>query len=139
MRFFFDNCISVNLAAAMRLLNEPFHDIEHLTKRFSPDALDVDWIPVVAEEPETILVSADPAITTSKKEKEIWRHSGLTSFFFGADFARLHIWVQVSEVVNWWPAIVMTAKEAPRGSGFLLPLKGSKKAPRLIYGPLGPD
>lgn len=122
----------------MRLLNEPLHDIEHLTKRFSPDALDVDWIPAVAADPEIILVSADPAITTSKKEKEIWRQSGLTSFFFGADFARLQIWVQVSEVVTWWPAIVLTAKEAPRGTGFLLPLKGSKKAPKSIYDPLRP-
>jgi hypothetical protein len=101
VRFFFDNCISVNLTKAMRLLNEPHHQIEHLTNNFSPDALDVDWIPVVAADAELILVSGDPAITTSKKEKEIWRQSGLTSFFFGGHFARLHRWAQVSEVVNW--------------------------------------
>ena len=87
MRFFFDNCISVNLAEAMRLLNQPQHEIEHLTNRFSPDALDVDWISVVAADPELILVSGDPAITTSKKEREIWRPSGLTSFFLGGEFA----------------------------------------------------
>ena len=135
MRFFFDNCISVNLTEAMRLLNEPHHEIEHLTKRFSPGALDVDWIPVVAADPEIILVSGDPAITTSKKEREIWRPSGLTSFFFGGEFARLSRWPQVAEVVSWWPAIVAKAREAPRGTGYLLPLKGSKKGPKPIYAP----
>lgn len=135
MRFFFDNCISVNLAEAMRLLNEPYHQIEHLTSRFSPAALDVDWIPVVAADADLILVSADPAITSSKKEKEIWRQSGLTSFFFGGDFSQLQIWVQVAEVVNWWTQIVRTAKDAPRGTGYLLPLKGSKKQPKVIYRP----
>ena len=137
MRFFFDNCISVNLTEAMRLLTEPHHEIEHLTTRFSPDALDVEWIPVVAVDAGLILVSGDPAITTSKKEKEIWRQSGLTSFFFGGDFARLPIWSQVTEVVSWWPQIVLTAKDASRGNGYLLPLKGSKKGPKSIYTPSG--
>jgi hypothetical protein len=135
VKFFFDNCISVNLTEAMRLLNVPHHEIEHLTKRFPPDALDEDWIPVVAAEAELILVSGDPAITTSRKEREIWRQSGLTSFFFGGDFARLPIWAQVSEVVIWWPEIVLKAKEAQRGTGYLLPLKGSKKGPKTIYEP----
>jgi len=137
VRFFFDNCISVNLTDAMGLLTAPYHDIEHLTTRFSPDALDVEWIPVVARDTDIVLVSGDPAITTSKKEKEIWRQSRLTSFFFGGDFAQLPIWSQVTEVVNWWPQIVLTAKsEPPRGTGYLLPLKGSKKAPKLIYEPV---
>lgn len=135
MRFFFDNCISVNLAEAMRLLNAPHHEIEHLTKHFLSDALDVDWIPVVAADPEIVLVSGDPAITTTRKEREIWRASGLTSFFFGGDFARLSRWPQVAEVVSWWPEILRQAKEAPRGTGYLLPLKGSKKGPKVIYRP----
>lgn len=136
MRFFFDNCISVNLTSAMGLLNDPHHEIEHLTKRFAPDALDEDWIPKVAADADIILISGDPAITTSKKEREIWRQSGLTSFFFGGDFAQLPIWTQVCEVVNWWPEIVRVAKQAERGTGYLLPLKGSKKGPKIIYSPL---
>jgi glutamyl-tRNA reductase len=78
VKFFFDNCISSNLAEAMAYLNRQHHEIEHLTKKFDADALDVDWIPVVAKDTNVILVSADPAITTAKKEKEIWRQSGLT-------------------------------------------------------------
>lgn len=90
---------------------------------------------MVAADPELILVSGDPAITTSRKEREIWRQSELTSFFFGGHFARLSIWAQVAEVVNWWPEIVREAREAPRGTGYLLPLRGSKKGPKAIYVP----
>ena len=56
-----------------------------------------------------------------------------TSFFFGGGFSELNIWPQVCEVVNWWAEIVREAKEAPRGTGYLLPLRGSKKGPKRIY------
>lgn len=133
MRFFFDNCISSNLTEAMRLLTRPHHDIEHLTQRFSASALDVEWLPQLAHETDLIIISADPTITTAKKEKEVWRQTGLTSFFFGGGFSDQPIWTQVTEVVNWWQEIVRAAKTAPRETGFLLPLKG-KKAKR-IYEP----
>ncbi len=135
MRFFFDNCISSNLAAAMELLTAPYHEIEHLTKRFAENALDEEWLPVLALEQDIVLISADPAITTAKKEREIWRESGLTSFFFGSGFSGLRKWSQVSEVVNWWEEIVRESKEAKRGTGYLLPLRGSKKGPKRIYTP----
>jgi PIN domain-containing protein len=86
VKFFFDNCISSNLTEAMRLLN-PQHSIEHLTKRFAAEALDIEWIPVVAEDPEVMVISGDPTITKARKEKEVWRESGLTGFFFGGALA----------------------------------------------------
>jgi hypothetical protein len=119
----------------MRLLNEHQHRIEHLTNRFSPDVLDVVWIPQIASDPEIVLVSADPAITTAKKERQIWRQSGLTSFFLAGGFSQLAKWKQVCEVVNWWPEIVRQAHSAARGSGYLLPLRGARKGPKLIYDP----
>ena len=82
-----------------------------------------------------IIVSGDPAITTSRKEREIWRQSGLTSFFFGSGFSELRVWPQVCEVVNWWTEIVREAKECPPGTGYLLPLRGSRKGPKRIYEP----
>jgi hypothetical protein len=90
VKFFFDNCISSNLTEAMRLLN-PHHSIEHLTKRFAAEALDIEWIPVVAQDPEVIVLSGDPTITTAKKEKEVWKESGLTGFFFGGGFGDLGV------------------------------------------------
>jgi hypothetical protein len=135
VKFFFDNCISRNLTEAMALLAKPVHSIEHLTERFRADALDVDWIPQLAADPDIILVSADPTITTARKEKEVWRQCGLTSFFFGANFSELGIWQQAAEMVTWWPEIVREAKNAGRGTGYLLPLRGSKKGPKRIYEP----
>lgn len=119
----------------MQLLNAGLHDIEHLTDRFPEDAKDEEWMPVIALERDLILLSADPAITSGKKEKEIWRASGLTSFFFGGGFADKGKWQQVQEVVRWWPEIVREAKEAPHGSGYLLPMGGSK--PKKLYIPAG--
>jgi hypothetical protein len=131
VRFFFDNCLSINLTKAMRLLNEPHHEIQHLTDRFDAGALDPDWLLAIAAEKDLILVSGDPAITSSKKEKEAWRSSGLTSFFFGGGFSEKNRWVQTLEVVRYWPEIVQAAREAKTGTGFLLPLKGTK--PKLLY------
>jgi hypothetical protein len=135
VRFFFDNCISSNLADAMKLLVRPHHYIEHLIDRFpdNPETEDEIWIPQVATVGDLILVSGDPAITTSAKEKAIWRSSRLTAFFMGGKYARLDKWPQVVEMVLWWPEIVRTAQSAPRGTGYLLPLKG--KHPKVIYRP----
>lgn len=119
----------------MELLTAGHHEIEHLTKRFPSNALDEEWLPVLALEPDIILVSADPAITTAKKEREIWREAGLTSFFFGGGFSGLRKWSQIAEVVNWWEEIVREARDATRGTGYLLPLRGSKKGPKRLYDP----
>jgi len=138
VRFFFDNCMSSNLTEAMRLLNRPHHEIEHLTDRFSPDVQDTDWLPAVAPDKDLILVSADPAITSGRKEREVWLRTGLTAFFFGGGFADKGFWPQTLEVVRWWPEIVTAARETTakgeRGTGYLLPLGGRGK-PRPLYAP----
>jgi PIN like domain len=134
VRFFFDNCISTKLTQAMVLLNKPHHQIVHLAERFDPETDDEVWIPHVAAEQDLILVSADPAITSSEKEKAVWRSSKLTAFFFGAGFPEEERWAQVVEVTRWWMDIVRTAKDAPRGAGYRLPLR-SKKGPVKIYDP----
>lgn len=121
------------------MLSAPVHEVQHLKGRFPEDTLDEVWLPQVAAETGLIIVSADPAITKAKKEREIWRRTGLTSFFFGGGFAGLSVWPQIAEVVNWWPEIVREAKGAQEGTGFLLPLRGSKKGPRLIYEPFTGD
>ena len=121
----------------MKLLVRPHHHIEHLTERYpdNPETEDEIWIPQVAAVGDLILVSGDPSITSSEKEKAVWRSSGLTAFFMGGKFARSDKWAQVIEMVNWWPVIVRTAQDAPRGSGYLLPLMGWNKGPKLIYTP----
>jgi PIN domain-containing protein len=134
VRFFFDNCISSKLTEAMKLLNKPHHHIEHLTERFNADEDDEIWIPKVAAEGDLILISADPAITSSPKEKAVWRSSKLTAFFFASGFPEQEKWAQIIEVTRWWPEIVRTAQSAPRGAGYRLPLRG-KQAIRLYDPP----
>ena len=118
----------------MKLLVHPHHHIEHLTDTFDADAEDTHWIPVVAARRDLMLISGDPAITASEKEKAVWRSSRLTAFFMGGRYAQSGKWGQVVEMVHWWPEIVRTAQTAKRGSGYLLPLRG--KEPKLIYAPL---
>lgn len=137
MRFFFDNCISSNLTAAMRLLNESHHSIQHLREKFSEDVADEVWLSALAAETDLIVISADPTITTARKEKEVWRRTGLTSFFFGGGFTEKGIWIQVLEVVRWWPDIVKEARDATRGTGYLLPFKGREV--RRFYTPFKPE
>ncbi len=133
MKFFFDNCISTNLTEAMKLLVRPHHHVEHLTDTFDEDTDDEVWIPEVAARGDLILISGDPAITSSEKEKAVWRSSRLTAFFLGGRYARKGKWGQVVEMVHWWTEIVRTAQTAPRGAGYLLPPKGT--SPKLIYDP----
>ncbi len=71
MRFFFDNCISPRLTAAMKQLCLGRHEIEHLTDRFPDDTDDIEWIPVLAADSGIILISADPNIANGKKEREV--------------------------------------------------------------------
>lgn len=42
-------------------------------------------------------------------------------------------WTQAAELVRWWPTIVLTARQARRGSGYLVPAKG--KDLKVIYTP----
>jgi PIN domain-containing protein len=133
VRFFFDNCMSKKLTMAMKLLCGDQHQIEHLTERFDPDTGDEVWIPAVASDPDFIIISADPAITTSKRQREAWQESRLTAFFFGGGFADRGFWIQALEVVRWWPKIIEVARSARRGSGYLLPFKGSE--PKPLYPP----
>lgn len=121
----------------MKMLNEHHHQIEHLTDRFAEDALDVVWLPAIAKDKGIVVISADPSITSSKKEREVWREIGLTSFFFGGAFASKQAWIQIREVVTWWPRIIETAKSATKGTGYLLPFKSGQQ-PQVLYSPARP-
>ena len=133
MRFFFDNCISKNLTAAMKVLCAGYHHVEHLTDRFPADTLDEAWLPIVGADPGLIVISADPQITRGKKERAAWREAHVTAFFFAGGLADKTIWKQAAEVVGWWPRITLEAKTAPRGSGYLLPAKGMNAPFRRVY------
>jgi hypothetical protein len=134
MRFFLDNCISPKYARALRVLAEmQQYEIVHLQDRFPPDIRDEDWIRQLGEEGDWVIVSGDPRISRSKPVRNVWRESGITAFFFADGWAQHRFWRQAADMVHWWPTIVLEAGRALRGSGFLIPVKGSKL--KTIYLP----
>jgi len=134
LRLFIDNCISINLAEGIRVLAKiQQYEIVHLREKFDPAVLDVEWIPALAHEGDWVIVSGDPRISRSKAERAAWHESGLTAFFFSDGFPNKRYWKQAEILVHWWPQIVLTAREARPGSGFLIPLTGSDF--KKIYDP----
>lgn len=127
MRFFLDNCISPRLASALRILAElQKNEIVHLQDKFPRDEKDEVWIRTLAQEGDWLIVSGDPRITRGKQQREAWLESGLTAFFLGEGWSEKAIWKQASELFRWWPDIVLKAREARPGSGFIL-LAGARE------------
>lgn len=134
MRLFVDNCISIRLVEGIRCFAQfQEYEIAHLREKFAEGADDIDWIPQLASEGGWVIVSGDPRISRSKAERAAWIESGLTAFFFTEPFARKKFWIQAEVMVRWWPQIVLRARTAPVGSGFLVPWDGREFKP--IYDP----
>lgn len=88
MRFFFDECISANIAEAIRAVGGPRIEIAHMEEKFGPGFRDPIWIPRLREDSDDwVIVSADPRITSNPANRAAWMQSGFTAFFF-QDFAR---------------------------------------------------
>ena len=134
MRFFVDNCISPNLVEGIRVLAKlQRYEITYLREKFPEDTGDVEWLDVLSEEGDWVIVSGDPRISRAKAERAAWHESGLTAFFFAARFSRKKYWKQAEVLVRWWPRIVLEARSAVPGSGYVMPLEG--KEFRKIYAP----
>jgi hypothetical protein len=136
LKFFLDNCISPVYADAIAVLAKiQQYDIVHLSQQFDRDTKDVVWIRALSEEPNTVIVSGDPRISRGKAEREAWLESRLTAFFFGEKWASKSFWKQAADLIKWWPEIVLMARKAPRGSGFMVQV--SSKSLVNIYTPKG--
>ena len=135
MRFFFDNCISIRYVRALRILAEfQKYELAHLSEKFDVEGVkDAEWISVLAKEGGWAIVSGDPRITRGKIERAAWRESGLTGFFFSDGWASRGLWTQAEDLVHWWPQIVLEARNAIPGSGYLLPFRGKKM--QKVYEP----
>jgi len=130
VKFFFDNCVSENVVAALRCL-EKRHDLVHLRDRFPEGTLDPVWIGALGSEGGWTIVSGDPRISRGKAERAAWRESGLTAFFCGDAWGSRKLMMQASEMLRMWDDIVERSKNAPQGSGYMLDFKAAE--PRQIY------
>ncbi len=135
MRFFLDNCLSPRFAAGLReLAAVQRYEIRHLNEVVArEDTPDVEWIGELSRQGDWVIVSGDPRITRGAAEKAAWQEAGLTAFFFTHGWTNKSYWKQAAHLVHWWPTIVLEARRATRGTGFLIPLQGDEL--RTIYQP----
>jgi hypothetical protein len=125
VKFFFDNGIAPPYVDALKILAEiQGYQLTHLRERFRPDTKDPDWIAELAAEREWVIISCDLRISRGKVEREAWHESGMTALFFGDTWANQQYWKQAESLVHWWPTIVLRARTAAPGDGFLVPLQG---------------
>ena len=134
MKFFLDNCVSPKFAKALRILAEyQGYEIVHLSEKFDRSVRDVDWIVKLSEESDWVIVSGDQRISRNRSERAAWEESGFTAFFFGDGWASRGYWNQAADIVKWWPEIVLEARKAKAGTGYIIPVKG--KEMKAIYSP----
>ena len=125
MRFFFDNCLSPRLAQALNILDEK-HKVTHLRKKFREDVDDPEWIRVLSDEGNWVVVSSDARILRNPQNREAWRQSRLTGFFFKKGWANFRMWEQTWRAVRWWPEITKQAERVQPGVGFWVPANFGK-------------
>lgn|SRR5208282_6495130 len=102
------------------------HEIVHLSRKFSRDTPDIEWIQKLAEEGNWIVVSGDVRISKNEFERRAWLESGLTAFFLSKGWTSLKLWDQAWRLAKWWPEIVTQAERIRPGAGFVVPLKSAK-------------
>ena len=130
MKFLFDNCLPPNIARALSEL-DPNHRIEHLRDRFPQDIEDPEWIRQLADEGDWVIVSADTRIPKNPQNRQAWRQSGLTGFFFLKAWTNHPFWEQAWRAVRWWPDITRTADTVQPGVGFWVPVNYGGKGGKL--------
>lgn len=86
----------------------------------------------LGKEGNWFVISGDPRITRAKVEKEAWKESRLTAFFFKDGFVNMTSYEQAAFLFRRWPDIVVAAKQAPQGAGYFVHLKGEKI--ETVYG-----
>ena len=134
MRFFFDNCVSITYVRALSILAEiQGYQLVHLTERFAADTPDEEWIRALTRDGDWVIISGDPRISRGQAPRRAWQESCLTAFFFANGWASRGFWKQAESLVHWWPQIVLKAREATPGTGYLMPWNG--KDFRQIYTP----
>jgi len=125
VRFFFDNCVSVKFVQALSILAQiQGYELVHLTEHFPPDATDEEWLQSLATDRDWVIISGDPRISRGRAQRIAWQESGLTAFFFADGWASKGFWKQAESLVRWWPQIVLKAREATPGTGYLIPWNG---------------
>lgn len=128
MNYFFDNNLSPHLAKAVAALCKPLgHTVIHKKEKFSPSTPDKDWIGVLVNEGNWVIISHDRFAKTSFEKKAL-RSAGLISFILKKGWKDKKYWDQAWRIIRWWPDI-MKKSELVSSGVFEVPFKGTKLQP----------
>ncbi len=135
MRFFFDNHLSPFLAQAVHQLIEPDgHQVTHLRRKFPSDTDDENWVEVLGNEGDWIIISGDIGILRKRHTREVWKRAKLTMFVFAKGFTNRKFWEQNVIVIRCWPHIMDMASGVAAGAPYKVPLRiGGKNKLELFF------
>ncbi len=124
MNYFLDNCLPPKWSVVLNALAEgEGYKIVHLREKFKENAKDVDWLKVLGDEGDWVVVSADLRIRRAPQEREAWREAKLTTFLLHERWSDHTLWEKSWRIVQWWPRIVEQAKGVEPGATFVVPPK----------------
>jgi len=131
LNFLLDNNLPPRVARALSCLSKPDgHVVIPLRDKFEKNTPDIEWIQSLSTEiEEWVIISKDIGITRKKIEREVWEKSNLTAFFLVKGWNNIDFWDLAWKLVKWWPIIVDQAIRIQSGTGFLVPVSGSKLKP----------
>jgi hypothetical protein len=125
VNFFLDNNLPPRTARALDALLQPADSAVHLKDEFPPDTSDVEWMQALARRTALIIISGDVNISRNPHEVRAWKEAGHTIFFLRNGWTNLQLWEQAAKLFHLFPEIIKRAKKAKRGSGFMVPLRGT--------------
>lgn len=126
MRFLLDNNISPLIAEALNALTRGDPAVQSLRSKFSADTPDTEWIRVLAEEGDWVIVSADQRILKRRAERDVFRAAHLTAFFLAKGWSHQKFWLCAEHLVRWWPTIMSVAQTVAAPQAYEVPFRGAK-------------
>lgn len=83
--------------------------VQHLQNRFARNADDIEWLTALGKEGGWAVVSGDSFRKGRGAEREVIRAYGITVFVLQRSWASRQYWDKLSQLVLWWPRIVVQA------------------------------
>ena len=125
MKFLFDANLPPDLAHAIRELCVGEPDVKkviHLTDDFKGNTPDLEWIPAL--DGSWYIVSIDKFAKSRGQEREVLRRAGHTVYVLDPQWSTHTFWRKSSQLVLWWPQVLVHAK-ITQGGMYRIPWRHS--------------
>jgi hypothetical protein len=123
VKFFFDNNLAPKIAHGLNQMVEPDHHVVHLRDKFPANIEDAEWMRKLCED-DWVIVTADVRINRNPHELQAWKEAGHTIFFLKPGWTDLTFWDQATKFTKCFEQVIKEAKDAERGSAFLVSTNG---------------